>query len=480
MVDEERAKSLVAAALGDRDPVSMKRACLTNKSYTEEAAAVLATALQDMTSLEDVDFSDMIAGRPEEVGLCVLRAVCGAVRGHALRHIDLSDNAMGEKGINACRAALEGQPGLRSLKLCNDGLSASAMEAVRDILLECVPTSLETLHFYNNMSGDGGAHALAAILPLCPRLRDLRFSGTRAGADGSMAVADALAGSPAARDGTLERLDLADNSFGAAGGRALAEALLLQPGLVSLNLRDGGLGTDGLGHILAGLARTAPGLTFLDVSGNDLDADAARPLARCLATKPALTTFLAEENEIGSKGALRLARGLAALPAIEVVNLSTNEITTSGATAIVKALAGKVSQHCPVAAAATAASVASLRSLELNGNGLSEKGLIHIARMLEAAGREDALGEMDDNDPDLEDEEADAEQEEEDEEDLRAAAVLLRGASGIIHVEEMSAGYVLPPSSAATAAAEEEATGGAEKPDEEVDELADELSGIKM
>lgn len=78
-----------------------------------------------------VDFSDIIAGRSKEIGLEVLSAVCGGVRDRELSYVDVSENAMGPDGVNACRPALVGKRGLRALFMCNDGLSETAMEAVR-------------------------------------------------------------------------------------------------------------------------------------------------------------------------------------------------------------------------------------------------------------------------------------------------------------------------------------------------------------
>lgn len=49
-----RAQELVDAALGDRDPTSVTRVRLSNKSYSAEAAAVIGEALQKMTSVSEV------------------------------------------------------------------------------------------------------------------------------------------------------------------------------------------------------------------------------------------------------------------------------------------------------------------------------------------------------------------------------------------------------------------------------------------
>lgn len=59
-------------------------------------------------------------------------------------------------------------------------------QAVVEILTFRTPTNLRVLHFFNNMSGDGGAEALASLMEHAPLLEDLRFSGTRAGPKGSL------------------------------------------------------------------------------------------------------------------------------------------------------------------------------------------------------------------------------------------------------------------------------------------------------
>jgi hypothetical protein len=52
---------------------------------------------------------------------------------------------------------------LKRLYICNNGMSAEAVELISQILLEGrneLPFTL--LHFYNNMSGNGGAIALGS------------------------------------------------------------------------------------------------------------------------------------------------------------------------------------------------------------------------------------------------------------------------------------------------------------------------------
>lgn len=62
----------------------------------------------------------------------MLAAVCGGVREReGLTFVDVSENAMGPDGVDACRPVIEGKKELQALLMCNDGLSEAAMEAVR-------------------------------------------------------------------------------------------------------------------------------------------------------------------------------------------------------------------------------------------------------------------------------------------------------------------------------------------------------------
>lgn len=62
----------------------------------------------------------------------MLGAVCTGVRDREhLTYVDVSENAMGPDGVEACRPAIEGKKELGALFMCNDGLSEAAMESVR-------------------------------------------------------------------------------------------------------------------------------------------------------------------------------------------------------------------------------------------------------------------------------------------------------------------------------------------------------------
>ncbi|OWZ22681.1 hypothetical protein PHMEG_0002561 [Phytophthora megakarya] len=409
LVTEARAHELVqsyADAEAQSQPPAFTHITLRNKSYTLEAARVIAALFSRLeargafTTLTSVDFADMIAGRPEDEALQVLATLCDALSAiKTLTRIDLSDNALGEKGVRACFGLLQHQEQLQHMFFCNNGISAAAAGVIaQEVLLFRgldAPTKLETFHFYNNMSGDGGAIALAKLLPLSPALKDLRFSATRAQREGSLAFATALASLK-----KLEKLDLSDNTFKTKGGEAIAAAVKNMPNLVEINLRDAAIEDDGLVAIAQALREGGPakGLTALDVSGNDLTPESMSALGHMLRVSSALRVLQMEENEIGSKGAKAIAKALkVGSPVLEKVVANVNEIGASGALALVKAVVEKKT----------------FVKLDIDGNQISADGVASIKSLLESKGKSDVLGSLEDNDDEEEEEEDDDEEEEE-------------------------------------------------------------------
>ena len=372
---------------------ALRKIKLSNKSYGAKAAKAIAEKLASLRGVKDVDVSDVIAGRPEAEALEVLETLALALAkasgyGDAKRSrvtaLDVSDNALGQKGLDALLPLFMGAAPLVHLKTCNNGMSSAAAHQLKDVLTSKGVTSLESFHYFNNMSGDDGAKAIAEIVQKSPDLTDLRFSGTRAGRAGSLVFAEALR----ARQ-LLVTVDLADNTFGTDGGQLLGEWLSAANGaspLEVLNVRDCSLGDDGFSELCSGLEK-CDNLRSLDFSGNELTADAfndTKWLASCAST---LEVLQVEENEFSSRGAGRLAKGFSAsqFPALSTFVCRASEIGSRGALVLARAVVSKAP---------------SLKSLELDGNGLSDEALAELASIVPA----DVLGELEDNDEDLCDE----------------------------------------------------------------------------
>mmetsp|Transcript_22072 Transcript_22072/g.21330 ORF Transcript_22072/g.21330 Transcript_22072/m.21330 type:complete len:491 (-) Transcript_22072:355-1827(-) len=372
VITAEKAEILLQAVL-ELDPNHIR---LSNKSFSSEAAIAISSRLIAFKGVEIADISDIIAGRPEEDALLTLKTICDSIVGNDLIELNVSDNALGSKGVTACQSVIICKT-LQRLYFCNNGMSADACVLISELLLEGGCPPLTALHFYNNMSGAGGAVAIAEIVKACPSLNDFRFSATRTDKEGCLSIAQALLTLK-----SLKTLDLQDNSFSGKAGSLLAESLRGQPLLVYLNLRDAGLGADGISLIIGALMDTQQRLEYLDLSGNDMEAEQAEELSTLLQSPhmSGLKDLSIDDNEIGSEGAVFLAEGVKGLKSLETLSLCTCEVTAVGVYTLARSLA----------------KLTKFATLKADGNQIFTRGVEEIQSLLLRSGI--VLAEMEDND----------------------------------------------------------------------------------
>jgi Ran GTPase-activating protein (RanGAP) involved in mRNA processing and transport len=107
MVDEEKAALLLSEINIDLNNCTAIK--LSNKSFSTAAAALLIAKIKESPSITVADISDIIAGRPEEEALRTLSVFCDGLQSYTLKEVNLSDNALGKKGIVACNSVLTGK-----------------------------------------------------------------------------------------------------------------------------------------------------------------------------------------------------------------------------------------------------------------------------------------------------------------------------------------------------------------------------------
>lgn len=403
---------------GEKGGVLCDRIRLSDKTYTAEAAAVVASFLKQpfdggqsiASGIVEADLSDMIASRRTEEGLAVLQTICDAFADSNLVDVDLSDNAIGEQGIGACNTVLT-KRSLERLALCNNGLSQETMAQVADILTKdedgtgCIASNMTKIHFYNNMSGEGGCKEMARVIEKSTRLVDLRFSSTRAGKAGSDIIASALDASLAeGHNLKLQHLDLCDNVF---TNKASYEALFRLLGRTSvltyLDLRDCELEDDGVKKVCHALFECDSALEHFDLSGNSIEKGGAKHIADYIRDCGGkLKKLNMEDNELTSKGVVTIAAAFHSSEdghSVEEIQLNTCLVGAIGARALIDAF-GPDGKDLP-----------NLKKIYLNGNSFTED----IVGELEVA-FDDRLGELDDNDSDG-DADDDLSEDEEEEED---------------------------------------------------------------
>ncbi|CAI9118549.1 OLC1v1020136C1 [Oldenlandia corymbosa var. corymbosa] len=365
---------------------SFTKICFSNRSFGIDAAEVAAPILSSIKDqLKEVDLSDFVAGRPEADALEVMNMFSAALEGSILKSLNLSDNALGEKGVRAFGKLLKSQTSLEELYLMNDGISEEAARAV----CELVPSTekLKVLQFHNNMTGDEGARAIAEVVKRSPLLEAFRCSSTRVGSEGGIALSKALETCT-----HLTKLDVRDNMFGVDAGIALSKAVSSFENLTELYLSYLNLEDEGTIAIADALNSTAPALEVLELAGNEITAEGASSLATCVAAKQHLTKLILAENELKDDGAIKIGKVLLdGHDKLKEVDLSTNALRRVGARTIAQSVVNKPD----------------FVLLNLNGNFISDEGIDELKDMFKKF--PEKLAPVDDNDPDGEDDDGDEE-----------------------------------------------------------------------
>ncbi|KAF5736842.1 RAN GTPase-activating protein 2 [Tripterygium wilfordii] len=348
----------------------------SNRSFGLGAACVAEPILLSIKDqLKEVDLSDFIAGRPETEALEVMNIFSTALEGSILKSLNLSNNALGEKGVRAFGALFRSQHTLEELYLMNDGISEDAARAVCDL----IPSTekLRILQFHNNMTGDEGALAISEVVKRSPLVEDFRCSSTRIGSKGGVALSESLETCT-----QLKKLDLRDNMFGVEAGVALGKAFskltdLKEVYLSYLNLED-----EGAIAITNALKESAPLLEVLEMAGNDITAEAAPTIASALAVKQHLTKLNLAENELKDEGAIQIGKALDEdhLQLVEV-DMSANSIRRAGARLLAQVVVQKPG----------------FKLLNIDENFISDEGIDEVKEMFKKC--PNVLGSFDDNDP---------------------------------------------------------------------------------
>ncbi|EEF45368.1 RAN GTPase-activating protein 2 [Ricinus communis] len=355
---------------------SYTKICFSNRSFGLEAARVAEPILASIKDqLKEVDLSDFIAGRPEEEALDVMNIFSAALEGSILKSLDLSNNALGEKGVRAFGALLRSQSCLEELYLMNDGISEEAARAV----CELIPSTekLRILHFHNNMTGDPGALAIAEVLKRSALLEDFRCSSTRIGAEGGIALSEALE-----TCSHLKKLDLRDNVFGVEAGVALSKVLPKHAGLTEVYLSYLNLEDEGAIAIANALKESAPALEVLDMAGNDITAEAAPVVSACVELKQNLIKLNLAENELKDEGAIQISKALEeGHVQLKEVDMSTNSIGRVGARVLAQVMVQKPE----------------FKLLNINENCISDEGIDEVKEIFKKC--PEMLGPLDENNP---------------------------------------------------------------------------------
>ncbi|XP_061125356.1 NACHT, LRR and PYD domains-containing protein 3-like isoform X4 [Syngnathus typhle] len=370
-------KSCKALASVLSSPCSLRELNLSDNDLGDDGLEALAAGLakpQCALQVLELEWCNLSKKSCEALA-SVLSSPC------SLRELELSDNDLGDDGLEALAAGLaKPQCALQVLKLRECNLRKKSCEALASVLSS--PCSLSELDLSDNDLGDDGLEALAAGLakPQCA-LQVLELKKCNLSKKSCEALASVLS-SP----GSLRELDLSDNDLGDDGLEALAAGLakphctlqvlklkkcklskkscealasvLSSPSsLRELDLGYNNLGDDGLEALAAGLAKPQCALQVLGLRECNLSKKSCEALASVLSSPGSLSELDLSWNYFGDDGLEALAAGLAKPQCtLQVLRLKKCNLSKKSCGVLAKALQSNPSH---------------LRELKLNSNDIA-------------------------------------------------------------------------------------------------------------
>lgn len=346
-VEPDEATAIDARFKREAEENTVYKVDLSCRQWKRESLDIIAPNLNSQSkSVRFINLADVIAGLMTDEGLGVTQLLAETFESSELFEIDLSDNAMGPRGLVRSEAFFANSS-LQRLYLSNCGLSAESMNLLNDYFNRDngrIFKSLRELILDKNMIGEEGARIVGQFLPRLENLDYFSFNGCRPKPQGTKFLCDGLMELTEKTQCVLRRIEMEDCTFGS-GEEAtdpiipFCSAIEKCSQLQHLNINEGSLEVDGIKRLVSALKRGRVRLTHLSLGGTgEYQAEGAAVLTEYLHDVSSSLTYLnLDFNELGDDGVVVLVEAFsAARNVLEVLSLNGNEIESVGAKALVR------------------------------------------------------------------------------------------------------------------------------------------------
>lgn len=282
--------------------------------WTVDVLKAIPFPVDAMKDVKVLKIDDIIASLETDLGLATLAYVAEFFAKHCpgIEQVDLKDNAIGTRGIEALKPLLTLK--LTHLNLKNTGIAEADALTLNQLL---PAASLLSLDFSRNSLGDGGAKHFGELLSRCINLQSFAYAGSRALSEGTNALCDGLSSLT-----NLTYLHLEDCGVGSAD---LAPCLRGCKMLRHLNLESNGIEIENLNALLDVLANVE--LEYLNLGGNDFETEGGEVLKKYLEAAPCtLRTLNLGSACLEGEGVAAVLEGLRGRHQLEHLDLSCNQI----------------------------------------------------------------------------------------------------------------------------------------------------------
>jgi len=320
---------------------------LSCRQWKRESLDIIAQLLKSTSgSVCFLNLADVIAGLMTVEGLGVTELLASTFSESNLKELDLSDNAMGPRGLVRSEAFFTNSS-LQHLYLSNCGLSSESMELLNDYFKkdnDRIFKSLTELVLDKNMIGENGAKTVGEFLPQLENLEFFSFNGCRPNTQGTKFLCDGLMELTREKKCFLRRIEMEDCTFGSGENGSdpiipFCSAIAKCSQLQHLNINEGSLEVGGIRRLVSALKEARARLTHLCLGGTgEYGAEGAGVLVEYLHDVSSSLTYLnLDFNELGDDGVAVLVEAFSATRnVLEVLSLNGNEIESAGAKALVR------------------------------------------------------------------------------------------------------------------------------------------------
>jgi Ran GTPase-activating protein (RanGAP) involved in mRNA processing and transport len=304
-----------------------------------ELKGVMASIASTVVCLK---IDDIVASLDTETGLATYQYLADAFRGAPqLGDVDLSDNAMGTRGMDILQPLLRNK---RGVSFHNCGLAVQDCETLYNLYKG---SGLRSLDLGRNQVGEEGAKWIGMLLGTLGQLRAFSYDGTRPLKAGSACIAEGLV---QCRSTKIVKLNLKDNDFGPESNDGtgavdhstldkLCACLQKQPSLVDLDLSDNSLEWTGLDRVLKALAVSNAPLNSLNLEACEIGLDGAKLLRQFVmetVVKDTLHSLNVAANELENDGTLEIVAAAGMIKHLAVLNLNENMIEAAPVKALIQ------------------------------------------------------------------------------------------------------------------------------------------------
>ncbi|XP_058453252.1 ran GTPase-activating protein [Malaya genurostris] len=351
----------------------------------------------------------------------------------SLQFLNLEGNTLGVEAAKGIAKALEKHPELKEA-LWKD-MFTGRMKTELPVALKALGqgmniagAQLTVLDVSDNALGPNGMAGLVDLLQssTCFTLRELKLNNCGLGITGGKMLAKALlvcheASSSNGKPLALRLFIAGRNRLENDGAKALAEVFGKVQSLEHVEMPQNGIYHPGI-TALSEAFKQNKNLKILNLNDNTIGPKGAEALADAISDLQCLKEINFGDCLLKTKGAMHLAEALQELHTeIEVLNLGFNEIGPEGGYSVVNAMYNKKN----------------INSLIMDGNQFGHDCREQMKETLEEYGRLQALGSLDEDDSEgEEDDEEDADEEQEEEEDVEESDEEAEGESDQAELDE--------------------------------------------